>query len=32
VVPNPHGGNENLEAVAFLKRLNETVYGLHPAS
>ena len=29
-VPNPHGGNENLEAVAFLKRLNETVYGLHP--
>jgi len=29
-VPNPHGGNENLEAIAFLRRLNETVYGLHP--
>jgi 1,4-alpha-glucan branching enzyme len=28
--PNPHGGNENLEAIAFLKRLNETVYALHP--
>ena len=29
-VPNPGGGNENLEAIAFLRRLNETVYGLHP--
>ncbi len=29
-VPNPRGGNENLEAVDFLRRLNETVYGLHP--
>ena len=29
-VPNAHGGNENLEAIAFLKRLNETVYGTHP--
>ena len=26
-VPNVHGGRENLEAVAFLKRMNETVYG-----
>ena len=29
-VPNPHGGNENLDAVGFLRRLNETVYGRHP--
>ena len=29
-VPNAHGGNENLEAIAFLKRLNEAVYGTHP--
>jgi 1,4-alpha-glucan branching enzyme len=26
-VPNPFGGNEDLEAVAFLKRFNEAVYG-----
>jgi 1,4-alpha-glucan branching enzyme len=26
-VPNRFGGNENLDAVAFLKRLNETSYG-----
>ncbi|MEL7312098.1 MAG: 1,4-alpha-glucan branching protein GlgB [Pseudomonadota bacterium] len=26
-VPNEHGGNENLEAVAFLKRLNEQVHA-----
>jgi 1,4-alpha-glucan branching enzyme len=30
--PNRHGGNENLEAIAFLKRLNETVYALHPGA
>ncbi len=28
-VPNEFGGNEDLEAVAFLKRLNETVYSEH---
>jgi len=28
--PNPQGGNENLEAIGFLRRLNETVYSLHP--
>lgn len=26
-IPNEHGGRENLEAVSFLKELNETVYG-----
>ena len=26
-VPNVHGGRENLEAIAFLKRMNETVYA-----
>jgi 1,4-alpha-glucan branching enzyme len=29
-LPNVHGGRENLEAVAFLRRLNETVYGAYP--
>ena len=28
--PNINGGRENLEAVAFLKKLNETVFGRHP--
>jgi 1,4-alpha-glucan branching enzyme len=28
--PNVHGGNENLEAIAFLKRLNEKVYEESP--
>lgn len=27
-VPNEHGGNENLEAIAFLKRMNERIYRL----
>ncbi|MDR3684563.1 MAG: 1,4-alpha-glucan branching protein GlgB [Geothrix sp.] len=29
-IPNRHGGRENLEAVAFLRRLNEVVYAQHP--
>jgi len=31
-VPNEFGGRENLEAVAFLKELNEAVYGEHPGA
>ena len=31
-VPNVHGGNENLEAVAFLQRANELVFGRHPGA
>ncbi len=29
-IPNEHGGNENIEAVMFLKEFNETVYGAFP--
>ena len=29
-VPNRFGGRENLEAIAFIRRLNELVYGEHP--
>jgi 1,4-alpha-glucan branching enzyme len=29
-VPNRYGGNENLEAIDFLRRMNETVYGSSP--
>jgi 1,4-alpha-glucan branching enzyme len=29
-IPNQFGGNENLEAVAFLKKFNETVHSYHP--
>jgi 1,4-alpha-glucan branching enzyme len=29
-VPNRFGGNENLEAIDFLKRMNEVVYGTVP--
>jgi 1,4-alpha-glucan branching enzyme len=29
-IPNIHGGNENLEATAFLRRFNETLYHDHP--
>lgn len=29
-VPNINGGNENLEAVAFIKKLNETVFRHYP--
>jgi 1,4-alpha-glucan branching enzyme len=31
-LPNRYGGNENLEAAAFLRRLNETVYARHPGA
>jgi 1,4-alpha-glucan branching enzyme len=29
-IPNRYGGRENLEATAFIKRLNEVVYGAFP--
>jgi 1,4-alpha-glucan branching enzyme len=29
-LPNQYGGNENLEAVALLKRMNEVVYSIYP--
>ncbi len=29
-IPNKFGGNENLEAIDFLKRLNELTHELHP--
>jgi 1,4-alpha-glucan branching enzyme len=29
-IPNPFGGNENLEAIGFLRQLNETVYRNYP--
>ena len=29
-IPNQYGGNENLEAIAFLKRFNEVVHDRHP--
>jgi 1,4-alpha-glucan branching enzyme len=29
-VPNEFGGRENIEAIAFLRRLNEDVYKKHP--
>jgi 1,4-alpha-glucan branching enzyme len=29
-LPNRYGGRENLEAIAFIKRFNETVYGEYP--
>jgi 1,4-alpha-glucan branching enzyme len=31
-VPNQFGGRENLEAVAFLKEVNELVFGLYPGA
>jgi len=31
-LPNPQGGRENLEAVAFLRLLNEVVYRRHPGA
>jgi len=29
-IPNEHGGNENIEAITFLKEFNETVYREFP--
>lgn len=29
-IPNIYGGNENLEAISFLKEMNEVVYGTFP--
>ncbi|MDS4042520.1 MAG: 1,4-alpha-glucan branching protein GlgB [Candidatus Competibacter sp.] len=29
--PNPFGGNENLEAIAFLRELNEIIHRRHPS-
>jgi 1,4-alpha-glucan branching enzyme len=29
-LPNRYGGRENLEAIAFLRRFNEQVYGAYP--
>ena len=29
-IPNEKGGNENLEAIAFLRRMNEACYAAHP--
>ena len=31
-IPNIYGGNENLEAIAFIKRMNELVYARHPGA
>jgi 1,4-alpha-glucan branching enzyme len=29
-IPNQYGGRENLDAIAFLRRMNEDVYRAHP--
>ncbi|MGH9805153.1 MAG: 1,4-alpha-glucan branching protein GlgB [Candidatus Acidiferrales bacterium] len=29
-IPNPYGGRENLDAIAFLRRFNHDVYASHP--
>ncbi len=29
-IPNRYGGNENLDAIDFLRRFNEAVYRVHP--
>jgi 1,4-alpha-glucan branching enzyme len=31
-VPNIYGGNENLDAIGFLRRVNQLVYGEHPGT
>jgi len=29
-IPNRYGGNENLEAISFLQKMNSDIYGSHP--
>ncbi|MEW6144913.1 MAG: 1,4-alpha-glucan branching protein GlgB [Thermodesulfobacteriota bacterium] len=29
-LPNEYGGNENLQAISFIKELNESIYAHHP--
>ncbi len=31
-IPNKFGGNENIDAISFLKRLNELTHELHPGT
>ena len=31
-IPNQYGGNENLEAIAFLRKMNEVAYSQNPGS
>ena len=31
-IPNIHGGRENLEAIAFIRRLNEVLHERHPGA
>ncbi|CAA7619859.1 1,4-alpha-glucan branching protein GlgB [Magnetospirillum sp. UT-4] len=31
-IPNRYGGNENIEAIDFLRRMNEMVYAEHPGT
>ncbi len=31
-IPNEYGGRENLEAISFLKQLNETIYKYYPGA
>jgi 1,4-alpha-glucan branching enzyme len=31
-IPNQHGGRENLEAIHFLRQLNEEVYKAYPGT
>ena len=31
-IPNIYGGNENLEAISFLRRMNELAYGQNPGA
>ncbi|MFW5680039.1 MAG: 1,4-alpha-glucan branching protein GlgB [Pseudomonadota bacterium] len=31
-IPNEYGGNENLGAIAFMRQLNELVYGQYPGA